>query len=145
MPEQWFDIILSSRINNKFEVVRTGQEFIFDFQRHLALFFKKNPKDGRDGLRLRDARVLEYSDPKHVKVKYSMSSLECPRNFILDKPGSTVVPSLPSEPMYTTQLPIRAAKLKDLKNLSEKYLPQEYIGFYERLTSTATVCESDED
>ena len=72
-------------------------EFIFDFQRHIALFFKKNPKYGRDGLRLRDARVLEYSDPKHVKVKYSMSSLECPRNFILDKLGSTVVPSLLKE------------------------------------------------
>lgn len=148
VPEQWYDIILSSRVSNKFEVVRTSQEFIFDFQSHLATFFKKNPKDGKDGMKLRDARVLEYSDPKHVKVKYSMSSLENPRKFILDMPRRTVVPSLPSEPMYNMPLPIKPSKLKDLQNLSKKYLPAEYKSFYECLTSTTTsdnVCDSDEE
>ena len=91
------------------------------------------------------ARLFEYSDPKHVKVKYSMSSLETPRKFVLDKAGRSVVPSLPSQPMYTTRLPIKPAKLKDLQQLSEKYLPVEYKAFYEGLTSSTSASDSDEE
>ena len=32
VPEQWHDIILSSRVNNKFEVIPASQNFMFDFQ-----------------------------------------------------------------------------------------------------------------
>lgn len=143
IPDQWYDIILSSRTSNKFEVVRQSQKLIFNFQSHLSNFFKKNPKDGKDTLKLRDARVFEYSDPSHVKVKYSMSSLESPRKFAMDK-SNDIVPSLPSDPMYTTRLPIAPAKLKDLQNLSKKYMPEQYKSFYDNIQATATTASEEE-
>ena len=63
-----------------------------------------------------------------------MSSLEFPARFTLKKPGTLV--SLPSEPLYDSKLPINPNKLKDITNLANKFLPSQYINFYNTLTAS---------
>ena len=61
-----------------------------------------------------------------------MSPIETPLNFDIHKPSAPAL-SLPTEPMFTSSLPIRPAKLKYLLKLSEKYIPTEFQVFYQSL------------
>ena len=141
VPEQWFPIIEEARVQNKFEVVKVDQDMIFNFNDHLAPFYKKNMKSGRQSLRVRDARVFEY-DRNHVHVKYSMSPIEAPIEFDIKKPTSGLV-TMPMEPMFDSPLPIRHAKLNDLQKLSEKYIPTAYKSFYENLIADLSMDTED--
>ena len=96
----------------------------FDFQKELAPFFKKVVKTGTEKLRVRDARVFRYDEAHDVSVTYTMSPLEEPLGFVLEKPRIVIV--FPSAPAYNGKLPIHAAKLKDLLSLSEIYIPSQY-------------------
>ena len=58
IPQQWFEIIEEARVSNRFEVVPVTSELIYDFQSQLSRFFKKNPKNGKHCMRVRDVRVL---------------------------------------------------------------------------------------
>ena len=143
IPDQWIAIIEGARVKNKFDVVRVTQDMTFEFQKELAPFFKKVVKTGTAKLRVRDARVFRYDQAHDVSVKYSMSPLEEPLGFVLEKPRSVIV--FPSVPAYNAKLPIRSAKLKDLLSLSAKYIPSRYKTFYDNLTSSTTAVDSDNE
>ena len=84
---------------------------------------------------MRDIRIFHYCDSDKVEVKYSMSSLESPREFAIEKHGVKI--TLPTKPMYNKRIPIQPAKLKDLKKLSDQYIPKQYQEFYNNITAVA--------
>ena len=63
-----------------------------------------------------------------------MSPFETAFSFMMTKLGVGAV-TFPTEPMFSSSLPIRPAKLKDIMTLSEKYIPTEYQGFHSSLTA----------
>jgi len=75
-------------------------------------------------------------------------------NFILKKPCTNVLSSLPP-PSYKLYdgpygpLGLKPAKLKDVRDLSSKYVPPQYMWFYMKLTSMTNndviVSEDEED
>lgn len=71
-------------------------------------------------------------------------------NFILKKPTTNVL-SLPppSYKLYNGPLGLKPAKLKDVRELSSKYVPPQYMSFYMKLTSMTNnddiVSEYEED
>lgn len=69
-------------------------------------------------------------------------------NFILQKP-STKILSLPppSYKMYNGPLGLKPAKLKDVRDLSSKYVSPQYMWYYMALTSMTDndVIDSEED
>ena len=77
---------------------------------------------------MRDVRIFHYCDSDKVEVKYSISSLESPREFTIEKHGVKI--TLPTKPMYNKRIPIQLAKLKDFK-------PKQYQEFYNNITAVA--------
>ena len=60
----------------------------------------------------------------------------------------TMLPSslpftLPTVPKYANPLPIKAAKLADLKKIVHKYVPTDYNSFYDSITAINTTPEGD--
>ena len=95
VPDQWIKIIESSRVTNPFTVVRVTQDMIIDFTSGLAPYFKKNLKNGRNALKFRSVRVFEHNKTHDVLVRYSMSALELPIAFTLEKPRVKI--TMPTE------------------------------------------------
>ena len=64
-----------ARKKKPYTVIEVNQEMVFDYQAHLSGFFKKSVTHKGQTLRVRDARVFEYSvdHPDEVWVKYSLN------------------------------------------------------------------------
>ena len=94
--------------------------------------------------------ILEYSTAhvSEVWVKYGLGEDEDWSKFELLKKRVTLT-SLPTNKKYSTHLPVKETKCKDLKKLVEKYVPPECHPFYEDVVENEAVSsetdESDED
>ena len=110
-----------------FEVHEVTQEEVKSFGAHLLPFFKKSVKSGRKSLHIQHSRVLEYSrsHPQQVWVKYGNNEEEWTK---FKKNAKEL--TLPSGQKYAKPLPVKPAKLKDVKVLVEKYVPPEFHSFY---------------
>ncbi len=132
IPEHWIDVIRSARKSKPFAVVPVSQDTVFDFQSHLAQFFKRTVSSHGERLKIRDARVFEYSinHPNELWVKYSLATGSTWHKFVIEKKNSPV-PSLPVQPVYSSILPINPNKVDDLKRIVYKFVPREFRYFYD--------------
>ena len=142
-PQQWIGILRSVRNKKPYSVVEVSQGMVFDYQNHLSGFFKKSVMHNGQRLRVRDARVFEYSvdHPSELWVKYSLNENDTWHKFSIMKKGSSYV-SFPIEPAYLSPLPISPEKVHDIKKLVYKYVPHEFRQFYDELIALNT-SESD--
>lgn len=131
-PEQWYEVIKSARRRKPFTVTPVSQGIVKDYVTHLAPFFKKSVRSGKQPLGIQKARVLEYADthPSQVWVKYGGEDEQWVK-FELEKKGAA--PTLPSEPKYTNPLPVKPTKVADVRKLVNKYVPTQYRSFYDAM------------
>ena len=144
VPAQWISLIQSARPSNPFYCVTVNQQMVYDFRSHNAKLFKNAYKSEGRKIRIRDTKVFQYSDshPSEVWVRYSMSELAPWEKFSIEKPRARI--TLPERVAYSGQLPIKSAKLDDLRKL-EKYIPPDYKHFYTNLATGPCATEGDEE
>ena len=113
-----------------------------DFAGHLAPFFKKTIRSDSKSLNIQKVRIFDYSSshPSEVWVKYGSEDELWTRFGVLKKNVLT----LPSAPKHASPIPIKEAKLKDVKSLVEKYVPFRFCSFYSLLMGGDASSETDE-
>jgi len=108
---------------------------ILNFAEYSKQLFKKIVTNtNRVKFSILSYRFMEYTK-QGLNASISVHST-AKENFILKKP-CTYVLSLPSisYKLYNGPLGLKRAKLKDVRNLSSKYVPPQYMWFYMKLTS----------
>lgn len=134
-PQQWMDIVRSARKKKPYNVVEVNQSMILNFQLHFSQFFKKTVTNRGERMRIREARLFEYSQdhPQEVWVKYSLCEEDEWHKFRIEKRGAC--PTFPTELAYSALLPLTQEKVDDVKKLVYKYVPREFREFYDHLIS----------
>ena len=133
-PDHWMQVIRTARKAKPFTVVQVSQDMVLDFPTHFSQFFKKTVVSGGERMRIRDARMFEYSSdhPNEVWVKYSLSGNDEWGKFVIEKKRSGP-PSLPSEKLYSGTLSLNPNKVDDLKKVVYKFVPREFRDFYDEI------------
>lgn len=74
VPEQWHEVIKSTRRRNPFAVVPITQSMVLAHPSHFASFFKKTVKAKKKALNIQHAMILDYSRQHitEVWVKYGV-------------------------------------------------------------------------
>ena len=85
-------------------VVEVEQSMMFDFQSHLAPCFKRTCSNLKERMRVRDARMFEYSrdHSNQVWVKYSLTKMSG-INSQLKRSGPQALLFLLSQPINTSK------------------------------------------
>jgi hypothetical protein len=145
VPDQWYDIMKSARKRNPFEVHKVVQEEVKDFGAHLMPYFKKSIRSGKKALRIQNSRVFDYSHSHSslIWVKYGIEDEDWSKFDILKKNARDL--TLPLGRKYTEPLPVKPAKISDVKTLVQKYVPAEFHEFYEILIGNEDVTSETEE
>lgn len=93
---------------------------------------------------------MVYSVPKSSKFYQILPNSSIKEKFNPEKSNIHNVFSFeqPLPPLYYTKMKIKEAKLQDVRTLVSKYVPPEYLWFYEELeesTNDPVVSEESED
>lgn len=119
--------------SDKFNVINVTQKDIFNFSDCLKPNFKKSiTGTNKTKLTVMAYRLMEYvKDGLYCKIIANSTGKE---HFILQKSGCELkYPIENLSLLYNSKLKIKAAKLKDVQDLATKYVPAEYIWFYDQL------------
>ena len=145
-PQQWMEVIRSAKKTKPYVVEEVEQSMIYDFQSHLAPCFKKTVTSKKERMRVRDARIFEYSydHPTQVWVKYSLTDQDEWHKFTIEKKRSTG-PTFPTEPAYSQLLPLSSEKVDDVKKVVYKYVPRECRQFYDDIIAASVESDSSPD
>jgi hypothetical protein len=123
-----------SNASKQFKTIHVTQEMILDFSSCFQPFFKKSVFDEqKEKFFITKYKVFEYSDTHSDELWVSKDM-----NFVgiykfkLLKPG--VTPCLfPANKMYSSRLPMKAAKHQDVMKLAQKFVPANDMWFYNSL------------
>lgn len=108
---------------------------ILNYADHTKNLFKKNVTNrNKIKFSILSYRYMEYTD-EGLYASISVHST-AKGNFILQKSNTQLSLPLPSQNLYSGHLPIKPAKLKDIKDLSSKYVPSECLWYYIALQSS---------
>lgn len=145
LPETYRELVKSTC--KTFSVIDVKQDMILNFAEHFKQLFKKNVTNRTKAkFCILSYRFMEYTK-QGLNASVSVHST-AKENFILQKP-STKILSLPpfSYKMYNGPLGLKPAKLKDVRDLSSKYVPPQYMWYYMALTSISdnNAIDSEED
>lgn len=128
----------------KFSVVPVHQDMILNYADHTKNFFKKNVTNrNKVKFSILSYRYMEYTDEGlYASISVNSTAKE---NFILQKINTQLSLPLPSQKLYNGPLAIKPDKLKDIKDLSSKYVPSECLWYYIALQSNDTIENSCSD
>ncbi|KAE9534103.1 hypothetical protein AGLY_008839 [Aphis glycines] len=120
LPEEYKNLITTTC--KKFSVVPVHQDMILNYADHTKNFFKKNVTNrNKVKFSILSYRYMEYTDEGlYASISVNSTAKE---NFILQKINTQLSLPLPSQKLYNGPLAIKPAKLKDIKDLSSKYVP----------------------
>lgn len=108
---------------------------ILNYADHTRNFFLKNVANrNKVKFSILSYRYMEYTDEELCASILVNSIAE--ENFILQKSNTQLSLPLPLQKLYNGPLAIKPAKLKDIKDLSSKYVPTECLWYYVALQST---------
>ncbi|KAL4142128.1 hypothetical protein QTP88_004645 [Uroleucon formosanum] len=133
LPDTYRELVKSTC--KTFSVIDVKQDMILNFAEHFKQLFKKIVTNRNiEKFSILSYRFMEYTK-QGLNASVSVHST-AKENFILQKP-STKILSLPppSYKMYIGPLGLKPAKLKDVRDLSSKYVPPQYMWYYMALTS----------
>lgn len=135
LPEQYANLITETC--KKFSVIRVTQNMILNFAQHTNKLFKKNVTNrNKSSFSILKYRCMQYTtNGLFASISVNSTAKKC---FILHKPNIKLSLPLPSQKLYNGPLDIKPAKLKDVKDLSSKYVPAEFLWYYMELQSTST-------
>jgi len=121
------------------------QDEMKGFGEHTSRYFKKTIKNGKKSFNIQNARILDYSSahPAEVWVKYGAEDEEWSKFEIMKK--STRELTLPSSSKHSGMLPLKPAKVTDVKFLVESYVPQEFRSFYDSIFGSEDVSSETEE
>ena len=93
---------------------------------------------------LSKVKCLKYStsDPLQVQV-FENSQMHNEMRFVIEKSNMSV--RMPLVPAYNKPVPIKPAKLKDLKTIVDKFVPAQFRAFYEQRFNTNEPLHEDSD
>ena len=114
-------------IATKFATVSVTGHMIQDYKGHFDTLFKKTVTKRKEKFKISEYKRFRFtsSDRLCVFVSRLMSGI-IESSFPLLK--ANAVPTLPTAPYYTSMVPVKKAKLDDVKSLS-KYLSQPAIEY----------------
>lgn len=130
--DEWIDVIVSARPSHPFTVIKLDPGNILDYQSHFVKYFKQSVTNKeKERLMLSKVKCLKYStsDPLQVQV-FENSQMNGEMRFVIEKSNMSV--RMPLVPAYNKPVPIKPAKLKDLKTIVEKFVPVQFRAFYEQ-------------
>jgi len=117
---------------------------ILNYADHTKNFFKKNVTNrNKVKFSILSYRYMEYTD-EGLYASISVNSI-AKENFILQTINTQLSLPLPSQKLYNGPLAIKLDKLKDIKDLSSKYVPSECLWYNIALQSNDTIENSCSD
>jgi len=136
LPEEYKNLITTTC--KKISVVPVHQDMILNYADHTKNFFKKNVTNrNKVKFSILSYRYMEYTDEGlYASISVNSTAKE---NFILQKINTQLSLTLPSQKLYNGPLAIKPDKLKDIKDLSSKYVPSECLWYYIALQSNDTI------
>lgn len=148
IPETYKNMVKET-CADKFHVIDVVPDnMLYNFSEYLKPFFKKNfISSTKTKFTLMLYRTMEYNE--NGLFCSVIANTNTREKFIIHKSNLQNIftvehQQLPS--LYQSSIKIKAAKLQDVRALAAKYVPPEYLWFYEQLESLSTNNnESDEE
>ena len=114
-------------IDSKYMTVEVNGHMIHDYEGHFDTLFKQTVTKDKVKFKITEYKRFRFTngDKLHVYASKSVSGL-VETAFSIVKPN--VVPTFPTAPYYTSMVPVKKAKLDDVKSLM-KYLSQPTIDY----------------
>lgn len=130
---QTYQNMVKETSSDKFNVINITQNDIYNFSEYLKPNFKKYiTSSHKERFTVMAYRLMEYlKDGLYCQTIVNSTLKE---HFILQKSGTDLKYPLEHLPLlYSMKLKLKEAKLKDVQDLASKYVPSEFIWFYEQL------------
>lgn len=144
LPEDWATVIEGANLTNPFKVTKIKQKDFKSWKTHLDRKYCLQRKD-TDGNPVRFQQIHRFNigwgsehdpntgqsvmtnHPDHIwlKTSHDPSQLWQKVAIKLKAPLTSLPPTL-----YTSPIPLKAAKVEDLKKIAEKHLPEPQRSFY---------------
>lgn len=121
----------------KFHIINVKQNIIYNFSDYLKPFFKKYniANNNKTKFTIMAYRFIEYT--KEGLFCSVLANSTGKDHFIIEKNGFKFKYPMENLPLlYNGKLSIKAAKLKDVRELAAKYVPAEHLWFYEQFEET---------
>ena len=148
IPSQWYQIVREASLKKPFQAVEMHQENFLDFKGAVAQRYALQNKDRNGDCFLlreihwlnfgwgaevdRDGRKIMVHHPYEVWMRRSFSSEEPWIKVRLIKRESSennVIASPPAQ-RFHSQIPLKPAKLKDLRKIASQHVPPDHHSFY---------------
>ncbi len=114
-PHEWMDMLA-----RYFRVVTLTHEDFLAFDTHLATFFKRATKTRGQVFRVSQYKSYTFSETHRSEVDCKvLTSDRMSTKFAILKPGAK--PNLSAPPQHVEAIPVKAAKLADLKKRLLRY------------------------
>jgi hypothetical protein len=142
VPEDWYNVILSCKKNNKFKVIRMQPEdFLSTEELSQACTIRKTTETGEkvEWLKIQWLQVRK-SEPLKLFFKYTLQD-DMPFSCVsFVKRGRPVNWPVTLKKLYPAKRPLSAEKLADIKKLL-KYVPPLHHEFYNCMTVSANIVD----
>ena len=161
LPEDWFKVVRDANQRKPFIVTEMRQEDVFDWKSYISARYKPLSKDiNGHRVKLRDVHWLNFGwgedtelrtgrrkmfhHPDEVWVRYGFSKDEPWKKIKIVR--NTRLSSGTPDQRYNGTLNLAPAKVKDLKKMASKFIPEPQRQFYLRLqSSTDEDCLSEDE
>lgn len=136
LPSEWIKLV--EQTSKKFKVVPLEQDMILNFSDHFKQLFKSAPKGPkREKFAISTYRLMRYTK-NHQYIECSVSSgFVISTKFFMNPNGNIAFP-MPNNKAHSRPLEINPKKIKDLRDLVQKYVPLNDQGYYNRLFDNIT-------
>lgn len=136
LPSEWIKLV--EQTSKKFKVVPVEQDMILNFSDHFKQLFKSAPKGPkREKFAISTYRLMRYTK-NHQYIECSVSSgFVISTKFFMNPNGNIAFP-MPNNKAHSRPLEINPKKIKDLRDLVQKYVPLNDQGYYNRLFDNIT-------
>lgn len=148
VPQTYQNMVKES-CPRKYHVINVTQNMLYNFSEHLKPFFKKYFISlNKTKFMIMSYRIMEYTKDGLFCTMIPNSSIKEKFNPEKSNIHNVFSSEQPLPPLYYTKMKIKEAKLQDVCTLVSKYVPPEYLWFYEELeesTKDPVVSEESED
>lgn len=134
VPSEWERMV--SNTCRKFSVISVSQDMILNFSLSFDSVFKKSVTNAsKEKFSISKYRLFEYDSSHSRFVRCSLNTNAIVHSdFAIEKSCISGTSNVVPERLYANVLPIKKAKMKDVKDLVEKYVPQVDQWYYSQMT-----------
>ena len=148
MPRDWFNVVRESSISKPFQVVEMDQDDFLDYKGAIAERYVLKTKDvNNQKVLLREIHWLNFGWGKEKTAEGNVAIVHHPNEVWMRKsfsssepwikveylrrrrPSNSVFATSPDQ-LYNGPLPLKPAKVADLKKIAAEHIPPIHRGFY---------------